>query len=92
MKKEDILGLVVYLIIIALAVVFGITVLQTHNSQSALNGVWNGFAYILYVGGSVIFGAILNASLYELGHVLGAKVGKYEVISVTILGLCFYKD
>ena len=92
MKKEDILGLVVYLIIIALAVVFGITVLQTHNSQSALNGVWNGFAYILYVGGSVIVGAILNASLYELGHVIGAKVGKYDVISVTILGLCFYKD
>ena len=92
MKKEDILGLIVYLIIIALAVVFGITVLQTHNSQSALNGVWNGFAYILYVGGSVIVGAILNASLYELGHVLGAKVGKYDIISVTILGLCFYKD
>ena len=92
MKKEDILGLVVYLIIIALAVVFGITVLQTHNSQSALNGVWNGFAYILYVGGSVIIGAILNASLYELGHVLGAKVGKYDIISVTILCLCFYKE
>ena len=92
MKKEDILGLIVYLIIIALAIVFGITVLQTHNSQSALNGVWNGFAYILYVGGSVIVGAILNASLYELGHVLGAKVGKYDIVSVTILGFCFYKD
>ena len=92
MKKEDVLGLIIYLVIIALAIVFGITVLQTHNAESALNGVWNGFAYVLYVAGAVILGAIFNASLYELGHVLGAKVGKYEILSVTILGLCFYKD
>lgn len=92
MKKEDVLGLIIYLVIIALAIVFGITVLQAHNAESALNGVWNGFAYILYVAGAVILGAIFNACLYELGHVLGAKVGKYEILSVTILGLCFYKD
>ena len=92
MKKEDVLGLIIYLVIIALAIVFGITVLQAHNADSALNGVWNGFAYVLYVAGAVILGAIFNASLYELGHVLGAKVGKYEILSVTILGLCFYKD
>ena len=92
MKKEDVLGLIIYLVIIALAIVFGITVLQTHNAESALNGVWNGFAYILYVGGAVILGAVFNAALYELGHVLGAKVGKYEILSVNILGFCFYKD
>lgn len=92
MKKEDVLGLIIYLVIIALAIVFGVTVLQAHNAESALNGVWNGFAYILYVAGAVILGAIFNACLYELGHVLGAIVGKYEILSVTILGLCFYKD
>ena len=92
MKKEDVLGLIIYLVIIALAIVFGITVLQTHNAESSLNGVWNGFAYILYVAGAVILGAIFNSSLYELGHVLGAKVGKYEILSVNILGFCFYKD
>ena len=92
MKKEDVLGLIIYLVIIALAIVFGITVLQTHNAESALNGVWNGAAYILYVGGAVISGAIFNAVLYELGHVLGAKVGKYEILSINILGFCFYRD
>lgn len=92
MKREDILGLIIYLVIIALAVVFGITVLQTHNAESSLNGVWNGFAYILYVAGAVILGAVFNSSLYEFGHVLGAKVGKYEILSVNILGFCFYKD
>ena len=43
MKKEDITGLIVYLIIIALAIIFGLTVLQTHNSESSLQG----FQYVL---------------------------------------------
>ena len=88
MKKEDIAGLIVYLVIIALAVVFGFTVLQTHQSHSSLSG----FPYILYIAGSVIGGTIFNALLFELAHVTGAKIGKYEVISCNILGFCFYKD
>ena len=88
MKKEDITGLIVYLIIIALAVIFGLTVLQTHNSESSLQG----FEYVLYIIGAVVVGAIFNATLFELGHVAGAKLGKYDILSVCILGLCFYKD
>ena len=88
MKKEDITGLIVYLIIIALAVIFGLTVLQTHNSESSLQG----FEYVLYIIGAVVVGAIFNATLFELGHVVGAKLGKYDILSVCILGLCFYKD
>ena len=88
MKKEDVTGLVVYLVIIALAVVFGFTVLQTHSSESSLSGL----LYVLYVSGSVIAGAIVNAVLFELAHVLGAKLGKYKVVSVNILGFCFYKE
>ena len=88
MKKEDVLGLIIYLIIIALAVVFGLTVLQTHGSESSFSG----FMYVLYVAGSVIVGIVLNAILFELAHVIGAKVGKYDIVSVTILGFCFYKD
>ena len=87
MKKEDITGIIVYLIIIVLAVVFGLTVLQTHMKESSLEG----FAYALYIIGSVLVGTILNSIIYEMGHVLGAKIGKYEVLSVNILGLCFYK-
>lgn len=88
MKKEDITGLVVYLVIIALAVVFGFTVLQTHASESSLSG----FPYVLYIGGSVLIGVILNGFLFEMAHVLGAKLGKYKILSVNILGFCFYKD
>jgi len=88
MKKEDITGLIVYLIIIALAVIFGFTVLQTHNSESSLQG----FQYVLYIIGAVVVGAVFNGALFELGHVVGAKIGKYNILSVCILGLCFYKD
>ena len=88
MKKEDITGLVVYLVIIALAVVFGFTVLQTHASESSLSG----FPYVLYIGGSVLVGVIFNGILFEMAHVIGAKIGKYRILSVNILGFCFYKE
>ena len=88
MKKEDITGLIVYLIIIAFAIVFGLTVLQAHQQESSLTGIF----YVLYIIGSVLVGAILNAVLFEMAHVIGAKIGKYQIVSVNILGLCFYKD
>ena len=88
MKKEDITGLIVYIIIIALAIIFGLTVLQTHNSESSLQG----FQYVLYIIGAVVVGAVFNGILFELAHVLGAKIGKYDIISVCVLGFCFYKD
>ena len=88
MKKEDVVGLIIYLIIIALAVVFGLTVLQTHSPESTFSG----FTYVLYVALSVVVGVIFNAILFELAHVLGAKAGKYNIISVNVLGFCFYKE
>ena len=88
MKKEDVVGLVIYLIIIALAVVFGLTVLQTHNAESSFSG----FTYIIYVAGSVIIGVVFNAILFELAHAAGAKIGKYDILSVNVLGFCFYKE
>ena len=88
MKKEDITGLIVYLIIIAVAIIFGLTVLQTHNAESTFTG----FFYILYIIGAVLIGTIFNAILFEVAHVVGAKIGKYQIVSVNILGLCFYKE
>lgn len=88
MKKEDVAGLIIYLIIIALAVVFGLTVLQAHNMDSSFQG----FAYIGFVAIAVIGGSIFNAILFELAHVLGAKVGKYTILSVNILYFGFYRE
>ena len=73
MKKEDVIGLIIYLIIIALAIVFGLTVLQTHNPDSAFSG----FGYVAFVAVCVIAGVILNSIMFELAHVLGAKIGTF---------------
>ena len=88
MKKEDITGLIVYLIIIALAIIFGFTVLQTHNSESSFTG----FYYVLYIIVAVLVGVVFNGVLFEVAHLIGAKIGKYRVLSTNILGFCFYKD
>ena len=88
MKKEDVTGLIVYLIIIALAIIFGFTVLQTHNADSTFTG----FYYVLYIVSCVLIGVIFNGILFELAHIAGAKIGKYKILSVNILGFCFYKD
>ena len=87
MKKQDISGIIVYLLIVGLALVFCFTVLREHSSKSGLEG----FAYWGYIVGAVVSGIVFNATLFELAHVLGAKVGRYEVLSVCILGLTFAK-
>ena len=88
MKKEDVIGLIIYLIIIALAIVFGITVLQAHNPDSSFQG----FSYVGFVAICVISGVVLNSIMFELAHILGAKIGKYLILSVNILGFTFYRE
>ena len=87
MKKEDVSGIVVYLLILAIAVVFGLTILREYSSQ------WDSvFIYILFIFGAILTGVIFNAVMFELAHIAGAKAGRYEILSVDILGLLWYKD
>ncbi len=87
MKRENILGLIVYLIILVFAVIFAYAVLATFFPHSGFSrGI-----YILYVLGAIASGIVFNAVLYELGHIIGAKAGRYNIASVDILGLCFYR-
>ena len=92
MKKEDILGLFVYFILLALAIVFGFTVLNTHASESFIGGRAGTWGYMGFMFGAILLGLIFNATMFELAHALGAKIGGYEVASINILGLCFYKE
>ncbi len=87
MKKEDVSGIVVYLLILAIAVVFGITILREYASQ------WdNMFIYVLFLFGAIMVGVIFNAVMFELAHILGARAGRYQILSVTILGLKWFKE
>ena len=87
MKKEDVSGIIVYLLIVGIALVFCFTVLREHSDNSGLEG----FLYWFFIVGAVAAGIIFNATLFELAHIAGAKAGRYDIVSVCILGLTFYK-
>ena len=48
--------------------------------------------YIIYIFGAILSGVLINAILFEVAHILGAKAGRYSIISVNILGLLWYRD
>ena len=82
MKKENFFGIIMYLFVFAFAVVYGLTVLQTHFQHSSMNQVWQ---YAIYIILCIIGGVLSSAVLFELGHYVGAKVGGYKVVKFTIL-------
>ena len=88
MKKEDVSGIIVYLLILAIAIVFGITVLREHAATSNMST----FIYIIYILGAILTGVLFNAIMFEVAHILGAKAGRYNIVSVNILGLLWYKE
>ena len=90
MKKENITGLIVYLIILGLAVVFGLVVLREYFTYAGGNAM-EGWQFILCILGAVVSGAIINGVVFELAHMLGAKIGGYRILSVSIFGLTWYK-
>lgn len=87
MKKEDITGTIVYLLILGFGAVFVFTILRNHSGASGL-----GNFYILFNILALIAGVVFNAILFELAHIAGAKAGRYNIVSVNILGLNFKKD
>ena len=91
MKREEITSLIVYMIVLAAAVILGFTVIQPHY-MSGMTSFHNGFLYGLFVLGAVLSGIILAAIFEELGHIVGAKIGKYEIVSVSILHFTFQKN
>ena len=87
MKKQDVAGIIVYVIILALAAIFGLVVIREYSPKSGLSsGI-----FILFVAGAIITGVLFNAILFELAHIVGAKVGGYKITFVSILGFTFHK-
>lgn len=89
MKKEDVFGLLMYLVIFAVALIFGLSILQPHFAKSSFS---LGIIYALFILGALVTSIVICALLFELGHVLGAKVGRYTILSVCVLGFKLLKD
>ena len=87
MKKEDIVSIVVYLLMIGASVVVGLTAVKDvflrHYHFSLNNYV---FAIL-----AILVALIVNIVGLEVFHVLGAKAGHYKILSVNVLWLCFRK-
>ena len=89
MKKEDIASIIIYLIMIAAAVIVGLTVVQNvFQTHYNINRYLVSYAFAIIV---IIVGLILNIVGLEVSHVIGAKIGHYTVISFNVLGFCWAK-
>lgn len=87
MKKEDLASLVIYLIMIAAAVIVGLTAVQaTFTSHYHLSMPTYLFAILV-----IVVGLLVNIIGLELSHVAGAKIGGYNILSVNCVAFCFYK-
>ena len=89
MKKEDVISLLVYVLMLVTAFMVGWFVIRdlfsNFDSGSGV-GANIGLAILLVIG-AIVF----NVVIIELGHILGAKISGYNVFSVNMLGFCFYK-
>lgn len=91
MKKEDIASFIVYVFMIALAIILGFTVVK--NMFTAYN-TWTSSHYLnsyLFAIIVIVCGVVMNAVGLELGHVLGGHLGGYKIVSFNVFGLCWYK-
>ena len=83
MRKEDILGLLIFLIDIAAGFVVAYTILPNYSVD-----FMGRFAFVMF---TAIIAFILNGVGLELLHALGGKIGGYEVSLINIFGFQFEK-
>ena len=85
MKRNEFATIIAYVLMLGVAILMGLLVIKPVLDEfgNAING---SIHYIVLVILSLMAGVLLNAMLLEFSHLLGAKVGKYEVLSCVILG------
>lgn len=88
MKKEDFLTLIVYGLMFVIALFIGLEIVSNALSQL---GIYREGDQYLFAAIVILIGIIFNVVLFEVGHIIGAKIGGYKVLSVNILGLCWYR-
>ncbi len=84
MKKNDTMGYVAYLLMLAIAVCVGFFVLRPDFSAGTTYLTISPYILVLL---SILIGIVFTSLVLELGHLLGAKIGKYDVTGWVCLGL-----
>lgn len=86
MKKSDISSLVVYaimLVVLFCTFFFGV--------RDVLSKSFEGFASVGVSLLTIVLSFIAGSILLEIGHVLGAKAGKYKIVLFNMFFFTFYK-
>jgi hypothetical protein len=83
MKKEDILTLVVYAMMVAIAIFVGVNIIAPAFVTLGITGI----SQYVYATITIFAGFLINVILLEIGHILGALAGGYRIQTVNILGL-----
>ena len=86
MKKNDTISLVVYALMLAIALVVGIVMIRP-LTESIDTDALGGISFPVVIVLAIVVGILLSAGLIEVGHLIGAKIGHYEILSFVILGL-----
>ncbi len=91
MKKKDVAGLIVYALMVVIALLVALIFIKP-LFESGIFEVGNAFILIYVYTFLIIVGAlIVNAIGLELMHLLGAKVGRYNVDEFNVFGFSFHK-
>lgn len=85
MEKNELGSLIVYLVMMALIFI----VCQTVITLAIANiNVGN---QLLYAVICCVISVVVFTIFYEVGHIVGAKIGKYNLIYLNLFGLCLLK-
>lgn len=88
MEKNELGSIFIYLIMFGLIFLVGQTViLLAINSLSLTSS--QAWPYVIIC---MVISVVIFTIVYELGHIIGAKIGKYKMTYLNLFGLCFYKD
>ena len=88
MKKSDFATLLVYALMFVIAIFVGMMVIGPALDKLDLTSTTDRYAFAII---SILLGLVFNILLVEIGHVIGAKMGGYKILSFNILGLCIHK-
>lgn len=88
MTKDEVMSIIAYIVMIVFAIVVGVTSIAPAVESGYIPSEGGAFLFLII---ALIIGVIINGFLFEIGHVIGAKLGGYEIVSFNAVGFAIYK-
>ncbi len=83
------MGYVAYGLMLIIAVILAFAIIRPFVTTTTTTSPFGPSGSIWFILIAIIIAIFLNALLIELGHLLGAKIGKYKILSWVCLGFAF---